>query len=221
MAVLLEKFSHQYLPGPHGGDALTFLMLHGTGGDEHDLLHLGPTLDEGAGLLAPRGETCAGTGPCFLPSPTAGALDLDDLHVRTYDLADWVRAAAVAHRFNAKRVVAVGHASGADMAMSLLLLEPGLLAGAVLFRPALPLEPERKPRLHGVAVFVGAGRADRSVSPERLEELTYQLRRAGADVTLHWDNAGHELESREIAAAREWLRRRHLARGLKVHDPPL
>jgi predicted esterase len=221
MAVSLDKFVHQYLPAPRGGDAVTFLMLHGTGGDEHDLLHLGPALDEGAGMLAPRGEDLAGAGPGFLQSFVAGALDLDDLHARTYELADWVRAAAVAHRFDLKRVVAVGHACGADMAMSLLLLEPGLLAGAVLFRPALPLEPERNPHLHGVVVFVAAGRADESVSPERLEGLTYQLRHAGADVTLHWDNAGHELDSREIAAAREWLCRHHLARGLKLHDPPM
>ena len=221
MAVSPDRFVHRYLPAPRGGDAVTFLMLHGTGGDEHDLLHLGPALDEGAGLLAPRGGPHEEAGPGFMPSLVAGALDLDELHARTYELADWVRAVAVTHRFDPRRVVAVGHAGGADMAMSLLLLEPGLLAGAVLFRPALPFEPERKPRLHGVAVFVAAGRADGSVSPERLEGLTYQLRRAGADVTLHWDNAGHELDSREIAAAREWLRRRHLARGLKLHDPPL
>jgi phospholipase/carboxylesterase len=221
MAVRLDKFVHQYLPAPRGGDAVTFLMLHGTGGDEHDLLHLGPALDEGAGMLAPRGEDLAGAGPSFLRSFVAGALDLDDLHARTYELADWVRVAAVAHRFDPRRIVAVGHANGADMARSLLLLEPGLLAGAVLFRPALALEPEHNPHLPGVVVFVAAGRADESVTPERLEGLTYQLRHAGADVTLHWDNAGHELDSREIAAAREWLRRHHLARGLRLHDPPL
>jgi predicted esterase len=221
MAVSLDKFAHQYLPAPRGGDALTFLMLHGTGGDEHEGLPLGPALDEGAGMLAPRAQALAGAVPSFLQSFVAGALDLDDLHVRTYELADWVRAAAAAYRFDLNRVVAVGHASGADMATSLLLLESRLLAGAVLFRPSLLLEPERRPHLHGVAVFVAAGRADGSVSPERLEELTYQLRRTGVDVTLHWDNAGHELDPREVAAAREWLRRRHLARGLKVHDPPL
>jgi phospholipase/carboxylesterase len=221
MPVSLDKFVHQYLPAPRGGDAVTFLMLHGTGGDEHDLLHLGPTLDEGAGMLAPRGADLAGAGPSFMQASVAGVLDLDELHARTYELADWVRVAAVAHRFDPRRVVAAGYASGADMAMSLLLLESGLLAGAVLFRPALPLEPERKPHLHGVAVFVAAGRSDESMSPERIEGLTYQLRHAGADVTLHWDNAGRELDSREIAAAREWLRRRHLARGLKVHDPPM
>jgi phospholipase/carboxylesterase len=221
MAVPLDKFVHQYLPAPRGGDASTFLMLHGTGGDPHDLLHLGPTLDEGAGMLAPRGDDLAGAGPGFVQDLVAGALDLDELHARTYELADWVRAAAVAYRFDLQRVVAVGHSSGADMAASLMLLESGLLAAAVLFRPALPLEPERKPHLNGVAVFVAAGRADERVPPERVEGLTYQLRRAGAEVTLHWDNAGREIDSREVAAAREWLRRRNLARGLKVHDPPL
>jgi predicted esterase len=221
MAATLDSFVHQYLPAPRGGDAVTFLMLHATGGDEHALLHLGPALDEGAGLLAPRGQVVDGSGGSFLPGSTGGALDLDDLHVRTYEVADWVRTAAAGYRFDPRRVVAVGQASGADLAASLLLLEPGLLAGAVLFRPGLPFEPERKPRLNGVAVFVAAGRADGSVSPERLEGLTYQLRRAGAEVTQHWDNAGHELDAREIAAAREWLRRGRLARGLKVHDPPL
>jgi predicted esterase len=221
MAVPLDKFVHQYLPAPRGGDAVTFLMLHGEGGDEHELLPLGPVLDEGAGMLAPRGETHGGAEPSFRRSFAAGALDLDDLHARTYGLADWVREAAGSYRFDPRRIVAVGHGSGADMAASLLLLEPGLLAGAVLFRPALALEPEHRPQLHGVAVFIAAGRADDRISPEHLEALTYQLRRTGVDVTLHWDNAGRELDPREAAAAREWLRRRHLARGLKVHDPPL
>jgi predicted esterase len=221
MAATLDSFVHEYLSAPQGGDAVTFLALHDAGGDEHDLLHLGPALDEGAGILAPRGTIVEGGGASFLPGSAGRALDLDDLYVRTYALADWVRTAAAAYRFRPGRVLAVGHGNGADLAASLLLLEPGLLAGALLFRPALALEPERRPRLQEVAVFVGAGRGDPGTSPERLEGLTYQLRRAGADVTLHWDNAGHALDQREIAAAREWLLRRHLARGLKVHDPPL
>lgn len=221
MAVSLEAFTHEYLPAPRGGDALTFLMLHGTGGDEHALLPLGPALDEGAGMLAPRGKALTGGESSFLQGVVAGALDLDELHARAYELADWVRAAAAAYRFDLHRVVAVGYAGGADMATGLLLLESRLLAGAVLFRPGLPVEPEGRPHLHGVAAFVAAGRADAGVPPERVEGLAYQLRRAGADVTLHWDNAGHELDQREVAAAREWLRRRRLARGLKLHDPPL
>jgi len=221
MAARLDSFAHQYLPAPRGGDAVTFLLLHGTGGNEHDLLHVGPMLDEGAGMLAPRGKVLENGQPRFFRRFAEGVFDLDDLHARAYELADWVRTAADLYRFARNRVVAVGYSNGANMAASLLLLEPGLLAGAVLFRARLPFAPERPPRLRGVAVFIGAGRSDETMTPEPPEQLAELLRHAGADVTLHWDNAGHALDRREFAAARSWLQRRHLARGLKVHDPPL
>jgi predicted esterase len=221
MTMAVGSFVHQYLPAPRGGDAVTFLLLHGTGGNEHDLLHLGPMLDEGAGLLAPRGKVLEDGQPRFFRRFAEGVIDLDDLHARTYELGDWVLAAVKHHACDARRIVAVGHSNGANMAASLLLLEPGLLAGAVLFRPLVPLVPERLPRLHGVAVFIAAGRADPTMTPEQPERLAELLRSAGAEVVLHWDNAGHAPDRREFAAARDWLARRRLARGLKVHDPPL
>jgi phospholipase/carboxylesterase/glyoxalase family protein len=217
----VDSFAHQYVPAPSGGDAVTFLMLHGTGGTEHDLLHVGPLLDEGAGMLAPRGEVLENGMPRFFRRIAEGVFDPDDLHARTIELADWVRVAAQAYGFDRRRIVAVGYSNGANMAASLLLLEPHLLAGAVLFRPMVPLEPERMPHLKGVAVFVAAGRADRTMAAQQPESLVMLLHRAGADVALHWDNAGHVVDPREYGAARDWLRRRHLTRGLKVHDPPL
>jgi phospholipase/carboxylesterase/glyoxalase family protein len=221
MTADVATFVHDYLRAPSGGDAVTFLLLHGTGGSEHDLLHLGPMLDEGAGLLAPRGQVLENGQPRFFRRLAEGVFDLDDLRVRADGLADWVQAAARHYAFDARRIVAVGYSNGANMAASLLLLEPGLLAGAVLFRPLVPIVPERLPPLRGVAVLIAAGRADATMAPEQPERLAELLRSAGADVVLHWDNAGHALDRREIAAARDWLARRHLVRGLKVHDPPL
>jgi len=221
MASAVDSFTHRFVPAPSGGDAVTLLMLHGTGGDEHDLLHFGPALDEGAGMLAPRGKVQENGQARFFRRFAEGVFDLDDLHARAYELADWVRAATEAYRFDRNRIVAVGYSNGANMAASLLLLDPGLLAGAVLFRALLPFTPERQPQLHGLGVFVGAGRADTTMAPDQPERLAALLRQAGADVTLHWDNAGHDLDRREIAAARSWLQRRHLTGGLRVHDPPL
>ncbi len=217
----LDAFVHEYLPAPSGGDAVTLLLLHGTGGDQRALLHLGPELDEGAAMLAPRGKVDEEGRARFYRRFAPGVPDLDDLHARAYELADWVRGAAERHRFNRARVVAVGYAHGANMAASLLLLEPGLLAGAVLLRPGFPLEPERRPRLPGVRVLIAAGRADASVPAGQPERLCTLLQQCGADVTIHWDNAGRALDRREVSAAREWLRRHRLARGLKVHEPPL
>lgn len=221
MTAGLEAFVHEYVPAPSGGDALTFLLLHGTGGDERSMLHLGPELDEGAGMLAPRGKVTEAGMNRFFRRFAEGVFDLDDLHARAGELAGWVRAAAAAHGFDPHRVVAVGYSNGANMAASLLLLEPGLLAGAILLRPMVPFEPQRRPRLHGVGVLIAAGRGDEIVPADQPERLATLLRLCGADVTLHWDNAGHAVDRREIAAARAWLARHRLARGLRVHDPPL
>jgi phospholipase/carboxylesterase len=217
----LESFVHEYVPAPSGGDAVTLLMLHGTGGDERAMLHLGPELDEGAAMLAPRGQVDEDGRHRFFRRFAPGVPDLDDLHVRTYALAEWVRGAAERLSFNRSRVVAVGYSNGANVAASLLLLEPGLLAGAVLFRPGFPFEPERRPRLQGTRVLIAAGRGDHLVAAALPERLCSLLQQCGADVTVHWDNAAHAVDRREVSAAREWLRRHRLARGLKVHEPPL
>jgi phospholipase/carboxylesterase len=221
VSALADAFVHEYLPAPSGGDAVTLLLLHGTGSDERGLLHLGPELDEGAGMLSPRGKVDESGRLRFYRRFAPGVPDVDDLHARTYELADWLRAAAERHRFNRSRVVAVGYSNGANVASSLMLLEPGLLAGAVLLRPGFLFEPDRRPRLQGTRVLIAAGRADESVPEGQPARLCTLLLQCGADVTLHWDNAGHALDRREIATAREWLRRHRLARGMKVHEPPL
>ncbi len=221
MASAADAFVHRFVAAPSGGGGVTLLLLHDAGGDERSLLLVGPALDEGAGMLAPRGKVAEGDGARYFRHVAEGVFDVDDLHARAYELADWVRAAVEAYRFNRSRIVAAGVAHGATMAASLLLLDPGLLAGAVLFRPVLPFTPERQPQLHGCGVFIAAGRADTTMGPDQPERLATLLRNGGADVMLHWDNAGHQPDRREIAAARSWLQRRHLAAGLKVHDPPL
>jgi phospholipase/carboxylesterase len=215
-----DAFVHEYLPPPQGGDAVTLLLLHGPAGEAHDLLRVGPLLDEGAGLLAPRGRVLEGGEPRFFRRCPEGAPE-DDRRVRTAELASWLRAAAKYHGFDLRRVVAVGLGNGADMATSLLLLEPALLEAAVLFRPRTLDAPTPLPPLRGKAVFIAAGRADTSIPSDEPERLAARLRSAGADVVLHWDNAGSAPDRREVAAARAWLARRRLARGLRVHDPPL
>ncbi|HVP14513.1 MAG TPA: dienelactone hydrolase family protein [Terriglobales bacterium] len=214
-----DAFVHEYLPPPQGGDAVTLLLLHGPAGEAHDLLRVGPLLDEGAGLLAPRGRVLEDGEPRFFRRSPDGPLD--DRRARTAELAAWLRAAAKHHGFDLRRIVAVGHGNGADMATSLLLLEPELLEAAVLFRPRGLPAPEHVPPLRGRAVFIAAGRADTSIPPAEPERLAVLLRSAGADVVLHWDNAGSAPDRREVAAARAWLARRRLAHGLRVHDPPL
>ncbi len=146
--------------------------------------------------------------PRFFRRLAVGVFDLEDLRARTADLAAFVRAAAEAYRFRLDDLVAVGFSNGANLAASALLLAPGTLGGAVLFRATVPLEPVSRPALDGVPVLLAAGRSDPLVTPAQTRRLAALLTEAGADVTVHWQAAGHELSRDEIAIARDWLAER-------------
>lgn len=195
-------FIHRYVPG---AQAPTLLILHGTGGDETNLLNLGRALAPDAGLLSPRGKVLENGMPRFFRRLAEGVFDLEDLTARTHELAGFVESAATTYGFDPHSVVAVGYSNGANIAASLLLLRPGLLAAAALFRPMVPLEPRVPPDLVGVSVFAAAGRRDPIVRPQETERLVALLREAGADVALHWQEGGHALGGEEITAARQWL----------------
>jgi predicted esterase len=198
-------FVHVYQPPPAGSDGRTLLLLHGTGGDEHDLLPLAQMLDPAAGVLSPRGKVLEHGMPRYFRRLAEGVFDEQDLRQRTDELADFIAAAAERYGFDASGLTAVGFSNGANMASSLLLLQPGTLAGAVLFRAMVPLVPDPMPRLQSTPVFLSNGRRDPIVAVEETGRLAALLRQAGADVTLVWQPAGHELTQADIAAATTWL----------------
>ena len=201
-------FVHRYLPPTtHAERAAhtTLLLLHGTGGDEDDLIPLGRSLLPGAGILSPRGKVLEGGAPRFFRRIAPGVFDLEDLARQTDALAAFVDAAATTYRLDRDRIIAVGFSNGANIAASLLLRRGAHLRGAVLLSPMLPFEPDTVPSLDGVSVFIGAGQHDPMASREIVERLETVLRDAGADVTMHWTPAGHSITKEELAAAQEWM----------------
>lgn len=197
-------FIHRFEPGA-SADAPVILLLHGTGGDEHDLLPLGRMLSPGAALLAPRGQVLENGMPRFFRRLAQGVFDEADLMARTHALADFVAASAAAYHFDAANVTAAGFSNGANIGASLLLLRPETLRRAVLLRAMIPLVPAVRPDLRGRGVFLAAGQTDSMAPPENTERLATMLRDAGADVQLHWSRAGHELTKGDVAAAAAWL----------------
>ena len=201
-------FIHRYLPpadasSPEG--RVTLLLLHGTGGDEDDLLPLGRMLLPGAGLLSPRGQVLEHGMPRFFRRLAEGVFDQEDLARRTTELAEFIAGAATAYRLDPAGIIAVGFSNGANIAASVLLRHPGRLRGAVLLSPMLPFEPETRPDLAGTRVLIGAGRSDPVVPPGQVERLAQLLRESGATVTVRWDSGGHTITAGTVAAAREWL----------------
>jgi len=181
------------------------LLLHGTGGDENDLVELGRALAPGASLLSPRGRVLERGMPRFFRRLAEGVFDLEDLRRRTAELAQFVREAADVYRFGGARIVAVGYSNGANIAAALLLLEPGVLAGAVLFHAMVPIVPQVVPDLSSTPVFLSGGRSDAMIPPRETERLAELLQGAGARLAVSWQPGGHSLTSDEVQAAREWL----------------
>jgi phospholipase/carboxylesterase len=195
-------FIHEFVPGKSNR---TLLLLHGTGGNERDLIPLGRELDPNASLLSPRGKVLENGMPRFFRRLAEGVFDLEDLRKRTDELADFVVGASQHYKIDIKQIVAVGYSNGANIAASMLLLRPEILSAAILFRAMVPLTPEIQPNLSRVHVWIGAGAFDPIVPASETKQLAELLRAAGADVTIRFFQSGHELTRDDVDLAREWL----------------
>lgn len=181
------------------------LLLHGTGGDESDLLPLGRALDRDASLLSLRGNVLENGSNRFFRRLREGIFDEADVARRAQELADFLSAAAQHYEFALRALVTVGYSNGANIASAMMLLGLAKFAGAILLRPMLPLADAPVHPLEEQRVFIGAGEFDPIATPESVSLLTETLRLRGADVQLRIAPAGHELTSGDVEAARDWL----------------
>ncbi len=201
MTVALS-FTHRFQPGRTPG-AAPLLLLHGTGGDENDLLPLGATLSPGAALLSPRGQVLEHGMPRFFRRLAEGVFDEDDVRRRALELGAFIGEARQHYGIGAP--VAVGYSNGANIAAALLLLQPEALTGAVLFRAMVPLAHPPAARLARRPVLMLSGLADPIVPASNSAKLCTQLTEAGADVTHTTLPAGHQLSQADVTLARDWL----------------
>jgi phospholipase/carboxylesterase len=181
-------FVHKFLPKSETGPDWTLLLLHGTGGDENDMIGLGQQIAPGAALLSPRGKVLENGLPRFFRRFSEGVFDEEDLKLRARELADFVREASSVYGFDRKNVVGVGYSNGANIAAVLHLLFPRVLKGSVLFRPMVPLVPDQLPDLSGVMVFVASGLLDPIVPKQESE--SWQPCSGKLEQMLLWNGRG-------------------------------
>jgi phospholipase/carboxylesterase len=194
---------HIFIPGKLQ-DAPTLLLLHGTGGNEKDLLPLAEMIAPGAAVLGIRGNVLENGMPRFFRRLAEGVFDEEDLVFRTKELKDAIDDLAKEHGFNRDRVVAIGYSNGANIAASLLYHYDNAPHGAILFHAMVPLRGIELPDLSNTPVFIGAGKRDPLIPMEQTKELSEQLQKAGAKVTEYWGEGGHQLTREEVERAREW-----------------
>ncbi|MCU6713061.1 alpha/beta hydrolase [Paenibacillus sp. J5C_2022] len=186
--------------------APVLLMLHGTGGTEHDLLPLAQLVSPESAVLSVRGNVLENGMSRFFRRLAEGVFDEEDLVLRTRELNDFLNSAASQYGFARDNIVAVGYSNGANIAASLLFHYSGALRGAILHHPMVPLRGLVLPDLTGISCFIGAGENDPICSPEESGELEKLLTGAGAAVRMHWERAGHSLTATEANAAAVWFK---------------
>src|SRR5436189_3885713 len=161
-------FIHEFVPGTSNR---TLLLLHGTGGNERDLVPVGRELDPTAALLSPRGKILENGMPRYFRRLAEGVFDLEDLKKRTNELADFVASAVQHYKLAADQVIAVGYSNGANIGASVLLLRPEIVSSAILFRAMVPLVPETLPDLSSVRVWISAGNQDPIIPTSETQRL--------------------------------------------------
>lgn len=185
-------------------NAPVLLLLHGTGGTERDLLPLADRFSPASSVLSVRGNVLENGMPRYFRRLAEGVFDIEDLLFRTKELNDFLDSAAAEYGFDRNNLVAVGYSNGANIAGSLLFHYKGTLRGAILHHPMVPIRDVKLPDLTGVPCFIGAGSNDPICAPQETEDLQRLLSEAGAPVTVHWEQYGHQLTSSEVDAAAAW-----------------
>lgn len=202
-----SAFIHRFEPAADAGSP-PLLLLHGTGGDENDLLGLGKMISPGAALLSPRGRVLEQRMPRFFRRLAEGVFDEHDVRRRAHELGDFVNEAR--HRYGIAAPIAVGFSNGANIAAALLLLKPDVLAGAILLRAMIPLSgtpktAQLKAELGGKPVLLLSGQADPIVPAGNSARLAALLSEAGARVEHKTLPAGHQLSQADVTLARNWI----------------
>ena len=196
---------HRFSTGEGRNAQTTLLLLHGTGGDENDMLPLGESLLPGAAILSPRGAVRERGMPRFFARLAEGVFDLEDLALRTQQLIRFVNGAVAKYELDPSRLIAVGFSNGANIAASVMLTGPAVFSHAILFRAMVPFEPEQPAKLGGTPVLLSSGEWDPIATPEQARRLQSLLTAAGAKPTLNFFDAGHELTRGDVSAAASWI----------------
>lgn len=201
-----SEFIHQFVQGT---SPLTILALHGTGGDENDLLPIARAVAPGASILSPRGKAEERGAFRFFARKAPGVFDENEVLTRAGELAEWIGSAATQYGLNPARVYALGYSNGANIATAVMMLHPGALAGGILLRPMRVIRPDPLPNLADAPVLIAAGKQDAMMPAGEAEALGRLLAEAGAAVDFALqEEAGHELTPQDFSLAKRWLAER-------------
>lgn len=184
---------------------LTLVLLHGTGGNEEDLIFLGKKIEPNASILSPRGKVLENGLPRFFRRLSEGVFDLEDLRIRSHELADFIQKCSLHYKFDLENTIAIGFSNGANISVSMLFLRPEVIQGTILFRAMVPFIPDPLPNLSSKKILLSAGLEDPIVSRNETENLFRLFQKTNAIITLKWQPSSHNLIQEDILVAKPWI----------------
>ncbi len=199
----IRGFTHVYKP-PTDGNTLVIMALHGTGGDENDLVPFVEQIDPTVGILSPRGKVDENGHARFFRRLKEGVFDEEDIAVRSKELVQFVNDAAETYHFDRKNLIWLGYSNGANITTSVMLLHPAVIHRAILLRPMVTIVPESIPTLTDTEILISSGRQDPIVPEENTQRLIHIYQQTGAIVELFLHEGGHHLESKDAEVAQQW-----------------
>lgn len=189
-----------------GSGPRTLLLLHGTGGDEHDLIPLARSLDPEASILSPRGNVSENGALRFFRRLAEGVFDLADVERRTRDLATWLNSAIDHYKIDTAGLTAVGYSNGANTIAAMQLLHPSPLTRSILLRAMVTATPPKLPDLSAAHILMLNGERDAIIPLSNAQRLAATFKTAGAHIDHQSLPCGHELIADDLRIAHAWLR---------------
>lgn len=184
--------------------APVFVLLHGTGGTERDLLPLAELLNPEYNVLSVRGNVQENGMNRYFKRHGEGQYDWEDLEFRGNELYEFIVEKSKEHDFKLEDVIFVGFSNGSNIAIQMMLQQPETFKKAVLFAPLYPADVEEKQNFNDVDVFLSLGKGDPIVPEPESERVIKLFEEHGADVTVTWVN-GHSLTQDAAMEAKNWL----------------
>jgi phospholipase/carboxylesterase len=192
--------------GNKGSKKLTLVLLHGTGGNEEDLIFLGKEIEPNASILSPRGKVLENGMPRFFRRLSEGIFDIEDLKFRTHELADFIQKCSLHYKFDLNQTIVVGFSNGANIIASMLFLRPEVIQGAILFRAMVPfISDDPLPNLSSKKILLSAGLNDPIATRIETENLYNMFQKTNANIILKWQHSSHNLIQDDLVIAKEWI----------------
>jgi phospholipase/carboxylesterase len=181
-----------------------FILLHGTGGDEQNLLPVAEVLDTEAGVLSIRGNVSENGMNRFFKRHGEGNYDVEDLMRRGQELYEFIEEKAEEHDFSLEDAIYFGFSNGSNIAINMMLLDESKVNKAMLYAPMYPIDIEETVELPDAKVFLSMGENDPIVPRAESERVINIFKDLNAEVTEFWVDS-HELNGDNLLAGKEWL----------------